>query len=52
MKLLLTLLILLATVTISPQSIQLRGKVIDINKQPVKNISIRFTSFGEAITTG
>jgi len=52
MKLLVALLIFLATVTISPQSIQLRGKVIDINKQPVKNISIRFTSFGEAITTG
>ena len=51
MKRLLAVIILLASVTISPQSIQLRGKVIDINKQPVKNISIRFTAFGEAITT-
>jgi hypothetical protein len=52
MKPLLALLILLTSVTISPQSIQLRGKVIDVNKQPVKNIAVRFTSFGEAITTG
>ena len=51
MKRLLAVIILLASVTISPQSIQLRGKVIDINKQPVKNILIRFTAFGEAITT-
>lgn len=51
MKRLLAVIILLASVTISPQSIQLRGKVIDINKQPVKNILVRFTAFGEAITT-
>ncbi len=52
MKLVLAVIILFASVTISPQSIQLRGKVIDINKQPVKNLPIRFTSFGDAITTG
>ena len=51
MKLVLAVIILFASVTISPQSIQLRGKVIDVNKQPVKNLSIRFTSFGDAITT-
>ena len=35
-----------------PQTIQLRGKVIDFDRKPVKNLSIRFTSFGDAITTG
>ncbi len=34
-----------------PQTIQLRGKVINSDKKPVKNLSIRFTSFGEALTT-
>jgi|GEM_PF-3313641 len=34
------------------QTIQLRGKVIDSYKQPVKNLTIRFTSFGEVVTTG
>ena len=52
MKAIYVFLILLIPTIISAQTIQLRGKVIDINKQPVKNISIRFTSFGEAITTG
>lgn len=37
---------------ISAQSIQLRGKVIDVERKPVKNLSIRFTSFSDAITTG
>ena len=35
-----------------PQTIQLRGKVIDVDRKPVKNLSIRFTSFSDAITTG
>jgi hypothetical protein len=52
MKLIYALLIFLLPGIISAQSIQLRGKVIDINNQPVKNLSIRFTSFGDAVTTG
>jgi hypothetical protein len=34
------------------QSVQIRGKIIDSDKQPVKNLPIRFTSFGDAVTTG
>jgi hypothetical protein len=52
MKAIFVCLILLIPTIISAQTIQLRGKVIDVNKQPVKNLSIRFTSFGEAVTTG
>jgi len=52
MKAIFVFLILLLPAIISAQTIQLRGKVIDVNKQPVKNLSIRFTSFGEAVTTG
>jgi len=52
MKAIFVFLILLLPTIISAQTIQLRGKVIDVNKQPVKNLSIRFTSFGEAVTTG
>lgn len=51
MKLNVSIIILLLSAITSAQTVQLRGKVIDINKQPVKNISVRFTSFGEAITT-
>ena len=52
MKAIFIILILILPAIISAQTVQLRGKVIDVNKQPVKNLSIRFTSFGEAITTG
>jgi len=52
MKVFYAFFILLLPAIISAQSIQLRGKVIDINNQPVKNLSIRFTSFGDAVTTG
>lgn len=52
MKVIFIILILILTAIISAQTIQLRGKVIDINKQPVKNLPIRFTTFGDAITTG
>lgn len=52
MKSIYIFLILFLPALIYAQSIQLRGKVIDINKQPVKNLSIRFTSFGESVTTG
>ena len=52
MKSIYIILILIIPVIISAQTVQSRGKVIDINKQPVKNLSIRFTSFGDAITTG
>ena len=52
MKAIFVFLILLLPALISAQTIQLRGKVIDVNKKPVKNLSIRFTSFGEAVTTG
>jgi hypothetical protein len=52
MKSIFVFLILLVPVIISAQTVQLRGKVIDVNKKPVKNLSIRFTSFGEAVTTG
>jgi hypothetical protein len=52
MKAIFVFLILILPAIISAQTVQLRGKVIDINKQPVKNLSIRFTSFGDAITTG
>ncbi len=51
MKFIYILLILIIPAIISAQTIQLKGKIIDINKQPVKNLSIRFTSFGEAVTT-
>ena len=46
------LLITIFPTIISSQSIQLRGKVIDVDRKPVKNLSIRFTSFSDAITTG
>jgi hypothetical protein len=52
MRLLFISLLFLLPVIICAQTVQLRGKVIDINKQPVKNLSIRFTSFGDAVTTG
>jgi hypothetical protein len=52
MKAIFVFLILILPAIICGQTVQLRGKVIDINKQPVKNLSIRFTSFGDAITTG
>lgn len=52
MKFFYTLFILIISSIISAQTIQLKGKVIDVNNQPVKNLPIRFTSFGEAITTG
>ena len=52
MKTIFVFLILLVPLIISAQTVQLRGKVIDVNKKPVKNLSIRFTSFGEAVTTG
>lgn len=51
MKFIYIVLILIIPAIISAQTIQLKGKIIDINKQPVKNLSIRFTSFGEAVTT-
>ncbi len=46
------LLILIIPAIISAQTVKLKGKIIDINKQPVKNLPIRFTAFGDAITTG
>jgi hypothetical protein len=46
------ILILILPAIISAQTVQLRGKVIDSNNQPVKNLPIRFTSFGEGVTTG
>lgn len=52
MKLVYTFLILFLSAHVSAQSIRLKGKVIDEDKQPVRNLSIRFTSFGEAVTTG
>jgi len=52
MKAIFVFLILLIPTIISAQTIQLRGKVIDVNKKPVKNLSIRFTSFGDVVTTG
>lgn len=52
MKVIFIILILVLPAIISAQTIQLRGKVIDINRQPVKNLPIRFTTFGDAITTG
>ena len=52
MKSIYLILIVIFPAIISAQTVQLRGKVIDVNKQPVKNLSIRFTSFGDAITTG
>ena len=52
MKSIYLILIVILPAIISAQTVQLRGKVIDVNKQPVKNLSIRFTSFGDAITTG
>ena len=51
MKFNFSIIILLLSAITSAQTVQLRGKVIDINKQPIKNISVRFTSFGEAVTT-
>lgn len=52
MKFFFLILILLIPSIISGQTIQLKGKVIDVNNQPVKNLQIRFTSFGESTTTG
>jgi len=54
MKLFYTVVIitLIFAAVVFPQTIQLRGKVIDVDSKPVKNLSIRFTSFGDAITTG
>ena len=54
MKLFYTVVIirLIFAAVVFPQTIQLRGKVIDFDRKPVKNLSIRFTSFGDAITTG
>lgn len=52
MKAIFVFLILLVPAIISAQTVQLRGKVIDVNKKPVKNLSIRFTAFGETVTTG
>jgi hypothetical protein len=52
MRSLFIFLLLLLPAIICAQTVQLRGKVIDINKQPVKNLPIRFTSFGDAVTTG
>jgi len=52
MKSIYLILIVILPAIISAQTVKLRGKVIDVNKQPVKNLSIRFTSFGDAITTG
>jgi hypothetical protein len=52
MKLIYTFIFLFSQALIFSQSISIRGKVIDIEKQPVKNLPIRFTSFGESVTTG
>jgi hypothetical protein len=52
MKSIIICLILIISTLSYTQSIQLRGKVIDINKQPVKDLTVRFTSFGDAVTTG
>jgi hypothetical protein len=52
MKLIFVVCIFIFPLFVYSQSIQLRGKVIDINEQPVKNLPIRFTSFGDAVTTG
>jgi len=52
MKLIFVVCIFIFPLFVYSQSIPLRGKVIDINKQPVKNLPIRFTSFGDAVTTG
>ena len=53
MKLFYTVVIitLIFAAVVFPQTIQLRGKVIDVDRKPVKNLSVRFTSFGDAITT-
>lgn len=52
MKLSYTFLLLAIPVLLSAQSIQLRGKVINVDQKPVSNLQIRFTSYGEAVTTG
>jgi hypothetical protein len=52
MKLIYAFLFLFSATLIFAQSISLRGKVIDIDKRPVKNLPVRFTSFGESVTTG
>jgi hypothetical protein len=52
MKLSYTFLLLAIPVLLSAQSIQLRGKVINDDQKPVSNLQIRFTSYGEAVTTG
>jgi len=44
-------LFLLIPFLVSAQSIQLKGKVLDEKKNPVKNLSIRFTSIGNIVTT-
>ena len=36
---------------ISAQTITLKGKVYDENKNPVKNISLRFSTIGSITTT-
>lgn len=52
MKLSYTFLLLAIPVLLSAQPIQLRGKVINDDQKPVSNLQIRFTSYGEAVTTG
>lgn len=52
MKLSYTFLLLAIPVLLSAQPIQLRGKVINVDQKPVSNLQIRFTSYGEAVTTG
>ena len=46
------IIIIILPAVVFTQTIQLRGKVIDVDRKPVKNLSVRFTSFGDAITTG
>ena len=45
------IIIIILPAVVFTQTIQLRGKVIDVDRKPVKNLSVRFTSFGDAITT-
>jgi hypothetical protein len=52
MKIVYTFFLVIFPIVTFSQSIQLRGKVIDVDRKPVANVSIRITSFGEAITTG
>ena len=46
------IIIIILPAVVFTQTIQLRGKVIDVDRKPVNNLSVRFTSFGDAITTG